>query len=46
MRRVCLLLLMTILLSLPGAAAFVDVPQDAYFADAVDWAVKTASRTA
>ena len=41
MRRACLLLLlMTILLSLPGAAAFVDVPQDAYFADAVDWAVK------
>ena len=41
MRRVCLLLLlMTILLSLPCAASFVDVPQDAYFADAVDWAVK------
>ena len=41
MRRVCLLLfLMAILLSLPGTAAFVDVPTDAYFADAVDWAVK------
>ena len=41
MRRVCLLLLlMAILLSLPCAAAFVDVPQDAYFADAVDWAVQ------
>ena len=41
MRRVCLLLLlMTILLSLTGAAAFVDVPQDAYFASAVEWAVK------
>lgn len=41
MRKVCLLLLlMTILFSLPCAAAFVDVPQEAYYADAVDWAVK------
>lgn len=40
MRRVCLLLLMMILLSFTGAAAFIDVPQDAYYADAVEWAVK------
>ena len=41
MRRVCLLLLlMTILLSLPCAAAFTDVPQGAYYTEAVAWAVE------
>ena len=41
MRRVfLLLLLMTILFSLSCAASFIDVPSDAYYAGAVDWAVQ------
>ncbi len=40
MRKVCLLLLILFLLSLPCAAAFVDVPQEAYYTAAVDWAVE------